>query len=151
MPNYRWHSKAVHFFFLYYQYLVIIMDKIIWGWEGFFPPENIYSFKNSLFSNYQFPSPGDLSDPGIKPESPTLQADSLPFHSPGKHHLYLYLLLNQLRRTSSMILNLHTRTRNLFKVYLYFQPPARRESKDNLEAWKIITIMLCISILGLMS
>ena len=25
-----------------------------------------------------FPSPGDLPDPGIKPESPALQADSLP-------------------------------------------------------------------------
>ena len=26
-----------------------------------------------------FPSPGDLSDPGIEPWSPALQADSLPF------------------------------------------------------------------------
>ena len=28
--------------------------------------------------------PRDLSDPGIKPKSPTLQADSLPSESPGK-------------------------------------------------------------------
>ena len=28
--------------------------------------------------------PGDLPDPGIKPRSPTLQADSLPSESPGK-------------------------------------------------------------------
>ena len=27
-------------------------------------------------------SPGDLSDPGIEPESPALQADSLPFEPP---------------------------------------------------------------------
>ena len=29
-------------------------------------------------------SPGDLSDPGIEPESPALQADSLPSEPPGK-------------------------------------------------------------------
>ena len=31
-----------------------------------------------------FPSPGDLPDPGIKPESPALQADSLLSEPPGK-------------------------------------------------------------------
>ena len=30
------------------------------------------------------PSPGDLPNPGIEPESPTLQADSLPSEPPGK-------------------------------------------------------------------
>ena len=30
-------------------------------------------------SGLSFPSPGDLPDPGIKPWSPALQADSLPF------------------------------------------------------------------------
>ena len=31
-----------------------------------------------------FPSPGDLPVPGIKPKSPTLQADALPSEPPGK-------------------------------------------------------------------
>ena len=31
-----------------------------------------------------FPSPGDLPDPGIKPQSPGLQTDSLPSEPPGK-------------------------------------------------------------------
>ena len=31
-----------------------------------------------------FPSPGDLANPGIKPGSPALQADSLPTESEGK-------------------------------------------------------------------
>ena len=31
-----------------------------------------------------FPSPGDFSNPGIKPRSPTLQAVSLPAELPGK-------------------------------------------------------------------
>ena len=32
----------------------------------------------------KFPSPGDLSKPGIKSESPTLQVDPLPSEPPGK-------------------------------------------------------------------
>ena len=39
--------------------------------------------RQEYWSRY-FPSPGDLSNPGIKPRSPTLQADSLPAESPGK-------------------------------------------------------------------
>ena len=33
---------------------------------------------------YPFPSPGDLPNPGVKPRSPTLQADSLPAEPKGK-------------------------------------------------------------------
>ena len=36
------------------------------------------------WSGKPFPSPGDLPNPGIKPRSPTLQADSLPAEPPGK-------------------------------------------------------------------
>ena len=35
-------------------------------------------------SGLPFPSPGDLSNPGIKPRSPTLQVDSLQFETPEK-------------------------------------------------------------------
>ena len=34
------------------------------------------------------PSPGDLSNPGIEPRSPTLQVDSLPVEPKGKPCLY---------------------------------------------------------------
>ena len=43
------------------------------------------------------PSPGDLPDPGIKPRSPTQQADPLLFEPPGKLsfslslHIYIYI------------------------------------------------------------
>ena len=40
--------------------------------------------RQEYWARLQFPSPGDLSDPGIKPRSPTLQADSLPTEPPGK-------------------------------------------------------------------
>ena len=36
------------------------------------------------WSGLPFPSPGDLSNPGIKPRSPTLQADCLPAETQGK-------------------------------------------------------------------
>ena len=36
------------------------------------------------WSGYSFPSPGALPNPGIKPRSPILQADSLPAEPAGK-------------------------------------------------------------------
>ena len=50
----------------------------------------LYSPWNSLGQNTgvssfsPFPPPGDLANPGIKPRSPALQADSLPAEPPGK-------------------------------------------------------------------
>ena len=34
--------------------------------------------RQEYWSGLPFPTPGDLSDPGIKPESPASQVDSLP-------------------------------------------------------------------------
>ena len=34
--------------------------------------------RQEYWSGLSFPSPGDLPDPGIKPRSPALQANSLP-------------------------------------------------------------------------
>ena len=42
-------------------------------------------------SGWSVPSPEDLSDPGIKPGSPALQADSLPSEPPGKPEANLVL------------------------------------------------------------
>ena len=39
-----------------------------------------FSSKNT---GVPFPSPGDLPDPGVKPRSPTLQADTLPVELQG--------------------------------------------------------------------
>ena len=41
------------------------------------PPSMGFS-RQEYWSGLPFPSPGDLSNPGIKPRSPELQADSLP-------------------------------------------------------------------------
>ena len=40
--------------------------------------------RQGYWSGLPFPSPGDLPDLGIKPESPALQVDSLPSELPGK-------------------------------------------------------------------
>ena len=40
--------------------------------------------RQEYWSGLPFPSPGDLPDPGIKPGSPALQADTLPTEPPGK-------------------------------------------------------------------
>ena len=44
--------------------------------------------KQEYWNGLPFPSPGDPSDSGIKPGSPVLQADSLPFKPPGKAIVY---------------------------------------------------------------
>ena len=45
--------------------------------------------RQEYWNGLPFPSPGDLPDPGIKPWSPTLQADALPSEPPGKSLLCL--------------------------------------------------------------
>ena len=40
--------------------------------------------RQAYWSGLPFPSPGDLSNPGIEPQSPTLQADALTSEPPGK-------------------------------------------------------------------
>ena len=40
--------------------------------------------RQEYWSGLPFPSPGDLPNPGIKPRSPALQADSLPIEPPGE-------------------------------------------------------------------
>ena len=40
--------------------------------------------RRKCWSGLPFPSPGDLPDPEIEPESPALQADALPSKPPGK-------------------------------------------------------------------
>ena len=40
--------------------------------------------RHEYWSELPFPCPGDLPNPGIDPVTPALQAESLPFQSPGK-------------------------------------------------------------------
>ena len=40
--------------------------------------------KQEYWSGLPFPSPGDLPDPGIEPDSPTMEAGALTSEPPGK-------------------------------------------------------------------
>ena len=46
-------------------------------------PPCIEFSRQEYWSGLPFPSPGDLPDPGVEPESPALQADALPPEPPG--------------------------------------------------------------------
>ena len=47
-------------------------------------PLSVGFSRQEYWSGLPFPSPGDLSNPGIEPRSPTLQADALTSEPPGK-------------------------------------------------------------------
>ena len=51
------------------------------------PPSMEFS-RQEYSSGLPFPSPGDLPNPGIKPRSPALWADTLPAEPPGKPSVY---------------------------------------------------------------
>ena len=51
---------------------------------GYQPPLSMGFSRQKHWSGLPFPSPGDLPDPGIKPQSPALQADALPSKPSGK-------------------------------------------------------------------
>ena len=63
-----------------------------------------------------FPSPGDLPNPGIKPRSPTLQADALTSEPPGKpqHSVRYY---NKSRNDLSIQENVHRFYANMTPFY----------------------------------
>ena len=50
---------------------------------------SIEFFRQKYWSGLPFPSPGDLSNPGIEPKSPSLQADSLPTEPLGNPSVYV--------------------------------------------------------------
>ena len=67
------------------------MDHEKWKWKSlsrvFVTPWTIPSMEFSrpeYWSEWPFPSPGDLSNPGIQPRRPTLQVDSFPAEPPGR-------------------------------------------------------------------
>ena len=55
--------------------------------------------RQEYWSGLPFPSPGDLPNPGIEPESPEFQADALTSEPPGKPKLIftVYQLANYIR------------------------------------------------------
>ena len=78
--------------YLFYSFLILPSVQLLscvglfvtpWAVACQSPPSMGFSRKE-YWSGLPFPSPGNLPDPGIKPWSPALQADSLPSEPPGK-------------------------------------------------------------------
>ena len=61
---------------------------------AFQTPLSIGFSRQEYWSGLPFPSSEDLSNPGIEPRSPSLQADSLPSESPGKLTVRKYQITN---------------------------------------------------------
>ena len=61
-------------------------------------PLSMGSSRQEYWSGLPFPSPGDISIPGIEPRSPALQADSLPTELRGKPPFYFAIYQNSLGR-----------------------------------------------------
>ena len=56
-------------------------------------PQSMGFSRQEYWNGLPYPSSGDFPDPGIKPTSPTLQADSLATRPPGKPPIY-HIFLN---------------------------------------------------------
>ena len=73
--------------------------------------------KQEYWSGLPFLSPGDLPDPGIKPESPALPADSLPSEPQGKPFLLVKCnIIERLRKVTKAVhfkLSQKTRTTSM--------------------------------------
>ena len=55
-------------------------------------PRSMGFFRQEYWRGLSFPSPGDLPNPGIEPQSPALQADSLPTELSGKYNTGIVVL-----------------------------------------------------------
>ena len=53
------------------------------GTVAYQAPLSVEFSRQEYWSGLPFPSPGDISEPGINPGSPALQAGSLPSEPPG--------------------------------------------------------------------
>ena len=63
----------------------------------------VLGYRPEYWSGCPFPSPGDLPNPGIKPKSPALQADSSPAEPPGKPPLPLDPVKYRLQGSSARV------------------------------------------------
>ena len=80
-----WHARMLN----YFSHVWVFMTLWTIAHQA---PLSMGFFRQEYWSGLPFSSPKDLPSPGIKPRSPTLQVDFLPFELPGKPHLTLFIL-----------------------------------------------------------
>ena len=74
--------------------------------------------RQEYMSGLPFPSPGDLPDPGIKPRSPALQADTLLSEPPGKLQIICLIPSKRITYFSFFLFDLTRWVRHLRKLKL---------------------------------
>ena len=79
-------------------------------------PPSMGFYRQEYWSGLPFPSPGDLPDPGIKPGSPTLQADST---TCATKKVLLSLINEQNISQDKELIKPFPRNHNSFKVVLF--------------------------------
>ena len=82
-PPYFWKAQGTDIFQLVKSLSRVQLLATQWTVAHQVPPSMGFS-RQEYWSGLPFPSPGDLPDPGIKPRSPSLQADALTSEPPGK-------------------------------------------------------------------
>ena len=82
------HREALYNLCMYvcYSHSHVQLFEILWTVACQAPLSMGFS-RQEHWSGLPFPSPGNLPNPGMTPESPALQADSLPSEPPGKHFI----------------------------------------------------------------
>ena len=73
--------------------------------------------RQEYWSGLPFLSSGDLPDPGIKPRSPALWADSLPPEPPGKPYVYNIVSVSAIKQ-SEAVRHTHTHTHTHTDIYI---------------------------------
>ena len=67
-------------YFVYSLFSSSVMSNSLWPHQT---PLSVGFPRQEYWRGLPFPAPGDLPDPGIKPESPALQTDSSPLSHQG--------------------------------------------------------------------
>ena len=102
---------------------LVMSDSAVPRTIALLAPLSMEFSRPEYWSGYSFPSPRDLPDPGIKPRSPGLQADSLLPEPPGKpvYHQHAYQITQLL--LASLI------------IRLVKNPPAMQETPVQSLVW----------------
>ena len=93
------------------------------------------STNNECWSGYPIPSPGDLPNPGIKPRSPTLQANSLPAEPQGKPKSAGVVTLSLLQR---IFLTQESNRDHLHCMWFFINWAIREAQTSHKWVWKLI-------------
>ena len=108
----------------------------VWLFETPLTVQSMEFSRPEYWSGEPLPSPGDLPKPGIKPRSPTLQADSLPAEPQGKPH-FRHLIDPNNRNRKWFTVATDTKSVPLFyKSITYFPKWSAQEMK--LALWTLL-------------